>query len=239
MNPATGTHCVRRLREFLGLSQNGFAKEVGISASLVHKIENETQELTIRTAEQIARFTGISVEWLLRNNPTAPLIDSAGNRYTENHYLRARARARGLIPGLGARTIVRMQLLQSYAKARALFDRPEMRPHFLRYVAELELLRGRFEDHALYPEGTLAGELIDEEARLLNPDTLFPGVIADARKCQQALATARRRAEKRESLGAFEPAPESRAARARQTKAQRGRELVRKRIGKSVTERRK
>jgi len=239
MNPATGTHCVRRLREFLKLSQNGFAKEVQISASLVHKIENKAQELTIRTAEQIARFTGISVEWLLRNNPAAPLIDAAGNRYTENGYLLAQARRRGLItPGLGVRTIVRMQLLQSYAKARALFDRPEMRQHFLRYVAELELLRGRFEDHALYPEGTTAGDMITEEAKLLKPEALFPGVIADARKCREAILTARER-KKPESLGAFEPAPETQAIPVRQTKAQRGRELVRKRIRESVTERRK
>jgi transcriptional regulator with XRE-family HTH domain len=243
MNPATGTHCLRVLREFLGLSQTNFAKTVEISPSMIHKLENGTKNgtrLTTRTAEQIARFTGISVAWLLRNDPAAPLIDSAGNRYTENHYLRSRARAQGLItPGLGTRTMVRMQLLQSYAKARALFDRPEMRPHFLRYVVELELLRGRFEDHALYPEGTKAGDLIDEEARLLNPDTLLPSVIADARKCREALEAARLHARKRELLGAFEPAPERPAAPVRQTKAQQGRELVRKRIRESVAERRK
>jgi transcriptional regulator with XRE-family HTH domain len=243
MNPATGTHCVRRLREFLGLKQDGFAREVDVSASMIHKIENEkTQKLSPRLAERIASFTGVSVQWLLRNHPAAPLVDPFGNRYTKNHYLRARSLRRdprllGLI--LGARTTVRMQLLQNYAKARALFDRPEMRQHFLRYIAELELLRGRFEDKALYSEGTTAGDLIVEEAKLLATDSLFPGVIADARKCQQAIKTARERKKMREeSLGALEPASES-SEPVRQTKAQRGRELVRKRIRESVAERHK
>ena len=190
----------------------------------------------------IAGDCGVSVQWLLRNHPAAPLVDPFGNRYTKNHYLRARSLRRdprllGLI--LGARTTVRMQLLQNYAKARALFDRPEMRQHFLRYIAELELLRGRFEDKALYSEGTTAGDLIVEEAKLLATDSLFPGVIADARKCQQAIKTARERKKMREeSLGALEPASES-SEPVRQTKAQRGRELVRKRIRESVAERHK
>ena len=207
---------------------------------MVHKLEHETQKLTTRTAERIAKFTGISVEWLLRNDPAAPLTDPVGKRYTENHYLRARSLRRGLIPVLGARTIVRIQLLQNYAKARALFDRPEMREHFLRYVAELELLRGRFEDKALYPERTTTGHLIAEEAKLLNSDTLFPGVIADARKCHQAIRKqAEQKTKREESLGALEPASEPVLAPVRETKAKRGHELVRKRIRKSVTERHK
>jgi transcriptional regulator with XRE-family HTH domain len=209
MRLATGTHNLRRLRELLGLKQESFSREIRISASLLQKLENEKKPLGRPLAEDIAARTGISAEWLLRNDRNEPPIDEKNRPYSKDRYARMQFTRRDLIPALKPPFAVRAVLLENYAKARDLFLRPEMYQHFLRYVSEAERLRMRFEEDAVYPEGTLADDLIREDAGARNPDVLYPGVIRDAEKCRRAVARERERIkrekEREESLGPLEP----------------------------------
>jgi transcriptional regulator with XRE-family HTH domain len=209
MRLPTGTHNLRRLRELLGLKQDDFAKEIRISASMLQKLEHEQKPLKPRVAEDIADRTGISADWLLRNDPAEPPFDEKNRPYSRDRYARTQFTRRELLPALKPPFAVRALLLENYAKARDLFLRPEMYQHFLRYISELERLRMRFEEEAVYLEETTAAQLIDEDARQRNPELLYPSVIKDAGKCQRAIARERvkieREKERRQSLGPLEP----------------------------------
>jgi transcriptional regulator with XRE-family HTH domain len=209
MRLATGTHNLRRLRELLGFKQESFANEIRISASMLQKLENEKKPLKSLVAEDIAARTGISPEWLLKNDPNEPPIDTKGRLYTKDWYARTQFTRLGLIPTLRPPIAVRAVLLENYGKARDLFLRPEMYRHFLRFVMDLERLRMRFEEEAVYPEETRAQDLVREDARQRNPDTLYPSVIVDVQKCRRAVSRKRKQIErkkaKEESLGPLEP----------------------------------
>src|SRR4029077_12953766 len=94
MRPATGNHVLRHLREFLELQQDEFSVAIHLSKSMLQKLENEKKPLSRRVAEDIAAYSGISADWLMRNDPTTAtqLIDRRGRPYTPDHYKLAQIR---------------------------------------------------------------------------------------------------------------------------------------------------
>jgi transcriptional regulator with XRE-family HTH domain len=187
MRPATGTHNLRRLRELLELQQDEFSSVLRLSKSLLQKIEHKKRPLTRHMAEFIAACTGISPEWLLRNDPSARPINSKGNLYGQAQYQLAQSRLRDLHPAIKPPEIaVRGLLLRGYAEARDLFLRPEMYKHFVKFLLDHQLLCARYASKADYPETDTAGDIIDEQERRERPANLYPGVIKDAEKCYKA-----------------------------------------------------
>jgi transcriptional regulator with XRE-family HTH domain len=230
MRPATGTHNLRRLREELRLEQKQFAPVIHLSKSLLQKLENEKRPLSRRQAEDIAACTGISVGWLLRNDRSEPLVDSKGKPYSEERFRLAQAMRFDLMPTLAMPVMLRALLLQSYARTRDLFLRPEMHKHFIKFWGKLEILRSEFELEADYPEEMTARQIIDEDVKkYLDPDVLYPGIIRDAEKCHKAEKLQRKRLAREEAEKA------KRIAQLSSPPKDKGLRTIRKRILQSVT----
>src|SRR5262245_57155375 len=121
MRPATGTHNLYRLRQILGLQQKQFAGMIHLSRSLLQKLENEDRPLSRRQAEIIAAATGVSADWLWRNDPSEEPTDLWGKPYSKERYLRSKALGFDPFLDYAPPVVVRVALLQSYAKARDLF----------------------------------------------------------------------------------------------------------------------
>lgn len=227
MRPATGTHSLRRLREFLGYQQDEFASVLHLSKSLLQKLEQEKRPLSGRLAEDIAACTGISAGWLLRNDPNEPPTDARGRPYTRTQFDRAQVRRLDLMPTYKPPILVRMALFQKYAEARDLFLRPEMYGRLFKLLLDLQLLCAKYEPHAKYSETGTAADAIKQQDIRENPDNLFPSVIKDAEQCHTAAKLQRKRraqaeVNKEQSLAPFLP------------KEDRGLRTIRKRILKAV-----
>jgi transcriptional regulator with XRE-family HTH domain len=207
MRPASGTHNLRRLRDFLGLQQDEFSSVVHLSKSLLQKLEHEKRPLTRSVAENIAACTGISPEWLLSNDSSEPLIDSRGKRYTRAQYERAQFKRLDLSPAITPPLLVRTLLLQRYAEARDLFLRREMHRYLIKFLLDLKLLCARYELKADYLETVTAADLMNEERKRENPDNLYPSVIRDAEKCYKAIKLQAKRLEREDAKKAKRLSP--------------------------------
>jgi len=194
-------------------------------------LENEKKPLKAHVAEAIAASTGISAEWLIRNEPSEAPIDSKGKPYTIEHYERAQAitRLHSMPTTIKAPILVRRMFLEQYAKTRDLFLRPEMYKHFIKFVLKLDMLYRQFDLEADYPKEMTGADVIREEMNRLKPGNLFPGVIADAQRVWSAVDRERKRVEREaaQRVAAFLP-PEDRGLR-----------TIRKRIRRTATERKK
>jgi transcriptional regulator with XRE-family HTH domain len=232
MRRATGTHNLRRLRELLGFQQDGFSVVVNMSKSLVRKLEHGERPFSQRMAENIAACTGVSSQWLLRNDSSEPPTDSHGRRYTKKQFEIARAKRLDLRPGRNPSISVRTWLLQRYAETRDLFLRPEMRCYVFPFLLDLQLLCARYELHADYPASMIGEDFINEQHRRENPDNLFPGVIKDAEQChehakREGKRLTRAEANREQRLAAFLPPDE------------RSRRIIRKKIARATCSPRK
>jgi hypothetical protein len=68
-----------------------FANTVQCSVSWVKKVSSGKRELTTNTAHKVASATGVSEEWLLRNDPKMPIVETDNfTPYTLESYLRWR-----------------------------------------------------------------------------------------------------------------------------------------------------
>jgi transcriptional regulator with XRE-family HTH domain len=224
MRPATGTHVLRRLREFLQKQQAEFSIIAHISKSMLQKLENEKKPLSRRVAEDIATATGISADWLMHNDPSAALVDARGRPYSFERFELAQLRRLDLDPTLRPPVMIRTLLLQNYVKSRDLLLRREMFPHFLKYITQLEVLRGRFELLADYPEDWNSKKFSDEEQGRLQPNRLYSGIIRDAEQCRKAAQLKAKRIEA------------ARAPFVRPSRRDRGLETIKKRIRRSTRE---
>lgn len=59
---------LKRVREILGLSKKEFAERAGLSEQVYGPFENARRELTLRSAKQIRRTYGISLEYMYFGN---------------------------------------------------------------------------------------------------------------------------------------------------------------------------
>ncbi len=67
-------HTLAVLRTLIGLKQDGMADLLGCSLPTIQSIEVGRLPLSEKLAETIAFQTGVSLEWLLRNETTAPPV---------------------------------------------------------------------------------------------------------------------------------------------------------------------
>jgi Helix-turn-helix. len=88
-------HNVARLRAFLNksekLDQAQFAKMIGCSIWKLQNIETGRTKLDEEFATMLLTETHISPEWLLTNDPKAPLVAANGEPYTLEMFHRAQA----------------------------------------------------------------------------------------------------------------------------------------------------
>jgi transcriptional regulator with XRE-family HTH domain len=86
---------VARLRAFLNKSekfdQAQFAKMIGCSVCKLQNIETGRTKLDEELATKLLTETHISLEWLLVNDPKAPLVSANGEPYTLEMFHRAQA----------------------------------------------------------------------------------------------------------------------------------------------------
>jgi transcriptional regulator with XRE-family HTH domain len=86
---------VARLRAFLNKSekfdQAQFAKMIGCSVCKLQNIETGRTKLDEELATKLLTETHISPEWLLTNDPKAPLVSANGEPYTLEMFYRAQA----------------------------------------------------------------------------------------------------------------------------------------------------
>lgn len=79
-------HPISLLREHLGLTQKDIAKLLGKSVSIVQKIELTKKPVSREIAEQLAIKTGVSLEWILKGDPTDPIRDFLGFPYSRKDF---------------------------------------------------------------------------------------------------------------------------------------------------------
>ena len=95
MKPSTLRHPVAVLRKICDLYQKEFADKIGCSRIYVQKIEQTPkhggQKLSSKLAQRIFHETGVSLDWLLGGDPSAPPVSAKGEPYTRGTYKNAQA----------------------------------------------------------------------------------------------------------------------------------------------------
>jgi transcriptional regulator with XRE-family HTH domain len=90
VKPSTLRHPVAVLRKICGLYQKEFADKIGCSRIYVQKIEQTPehggQKLSSKLAQRISHETGVSLDWLLGGDPSAPPVSAKGEPYTRDTY---------------------------------------------------------------------------------------------------------------------------------------------------------
>lgn len=70
--------------------QEMLAELLDCSLGIIQSVESGRVRLSEKLAQRAAFETGVSVEWLLKNDTTAPPVDHAGNPFTKETYERHR-----------------------------------------------------------------------------------------------------------------------------------------------------
>lgn len=89
--PAKNQHVVAVLRQAIGLGQQQLAARLGVSPSVIQKIELGERALTGAMAQRIADHVGVDVEWLLAGDYTQPPPAISEGVMTREKYDRHRA----------------------------------------------------------------------------------------------------------------------------------------------------
>lgn len=77
-----GAHVLEKVRAGLGKYQKEFAKALGCSESAIQQIELGKLALSRRMAMRISERTGVSVEWLLTNDPEREIVNVFGRKWS-------------------------------------------------------------------------------------------------------------------------------------------------------------
>jgi transcriptional regulator with XRE-family HTH domain len=83
--PSKAAHVLAKLREELGLHQKELAERVGLHWRTIQDIERGKLQLSRRNALRISEKIGVSVDWLLQNDPSAEIKNISGERWTNKH----------------------------------------------------------------------------------------------------------------------------------------------------------
>jgi len=82
MRPSSKRTAIAMLRGVLGLSVEDFAKLIGKSTPTIRSLESGRLKLSEGTARTIAKETGVSIFWLLENDPSKePFYEVHGIRW--------------------------------------------------------------------------------------------------------------------------------------------------------------
>jgi len=79
------------LRQILGIKDFEMAEILGRSKYTIHNIESGRLKLSHSLATKMFHETGISLDWLLNEDPNAPLISGRGEPYTKEIFEKAQA----------------------------------------------------------------------------------------------------------------------------------------------------
>lgn len=79
-------HSLAVLRSFLGLTQKEMADLVECSTPTIQAIELGKLKLSEKLGVTLAAKTGVSLDWLMRNDVTAPIVDPRGEPYTKESF---------------------------------------------------------------------------------------------------------------------------------------------------------
>lgn len=79
------------LRQILGIKDFEMAEILGRSKYTIHNIESGRLELSHSLATKMFHETGISLDWLLNEDPNAPPISGRGEQYTKEIFEKAQA----------------------------------------------------------------------------------------------------------------------------------------------------
>jgi len=88
MVAASMKHTLAFLRAKAGLSQRELAELAGTSRGYIARIEGGKERLSSALAEKISASTGVSSDWLLGGDPTAPPVTVAGRPFTKEAFER-------------------------------------------------------------------------------------------------------------------------------------------------------
>jgi DNA-binding XRE family transcriptional regulator len=102
MRPSGLKHALAVLRVFLGMRQKELAELVGRSTRTIQAVEVGPLVLSESLAREISAKTGASLDWLMRNDVDAPIVDTEGKPYTKETYERARAGEFNITDGASA-----------------------------------------------------------------------------------------------------------------------------------------
>lgn len=92
MRPSLLRHPLAVLRQKLQMSQKEMSDLLHCAAVTVQKVENAGLKLSNELAKRISHETGVRLSWLLNGDPTTPPLTAAGAPYSNEFYLRFRAR---------------------------------------------------------------------------------------------------------------------------------------------------
>jgi transcriptional regulator with XRE-family HTH domain len=79
------------LREILGIKDFEMAKILDRTVHTIHSLESGRLKLSPELATKMFHETGISLDWLLKGDPTAPPISGRGEPYTRAKFDQAQA----------------------------------------------------------------------------------------------------------------------------------------------------
>lgn len=74
------------LRVILGIKQQHFADLIGINLHTLQSIETNRMKLSEKLASSVCQKTGVSMEWLLKNDAKAPIVDAYGATFDKARY---------------------------------------------------------------------------------------------------------------------------------------------------------
>jgi transcriptional regulator with XRE-family HTH domain len=93
MRSAKKRHAMAVLRVFLGLGQKELAALVGCSLPTIQSLETRRLKLSKDLALRIVDQTNVDFNWLMKDDPTAPLLNVGEKPYHRDDYVKAQARA--------------------------------------------------------------------------------------------------------------------------------------------------
>jgi transcriptional regulator with XRE-family HTH domain len=80
------------LRTILGIKDEQMAELLGCSRHAIHSLESGRLKLSDELATKMFHETGISLDWLLEGDPSAPAISARGEPYTRAKFDEAQAK---------------------------------------------------------------------------------------------------------------------------------------------------
>jgi DNA-binding XRE family transcriptional regulator len=92
--PSKGTHVLAKLRQELGLQQKEMADRVRLHWRTIQDIERGKLKLSRRNAIRISETAGVSINWLLRNDPGLEILNVSGKKWSQKDRQAFEARSR-------------------------------------------------------------------------------------------------------------------------------------------------
>jgi transcriptional regulator with XRE-family HTH domain len=124
--PSKATHVLAKLREELGLHQRELAERVGLHWRTIQDIELGKTTLSRRNAIRISEKIGVSVDWLLQNDPSTEIKNVSGKRWSnkDRQALEDRAKRWPNMPHIirGQNLFICYNLLRDYVYFRSILE---------------------------------------------------------------------------------------------------------------------